>query len=122
MTQGSKICWLDYLHAVLWADRTTIRRSTGKTPYEVLYGCQCVLPIELKTPSWSTLPWHTVGTRADLLEIMAQQLYRRDQDLEEAAAHVERMRATGKAYWDEYHDAADSQYQVGDIVLLLDIR
>ena len=39
--------WVKNLSAVLWADCTTIRSSTGLTPYQLLYGNEAVLPIDV---------------------------------------------------------------------------
>jgi hypothetical protein len=122
LTNGGHGSWSDLLHLVLWADRTTVRQSTGKTPFELLYGYMCVLPIEAKVTTWNTLPWHTVRTRADLLAMRAEQILRRDLDLEEATARVERMRKQGKEYQDEAMNAVDSNYNVGDLVLLHNSR
>ena len=39
--------WPNFLSAILWADRTTVRKSTGFKPVQLVYGRQCLLPIEL---------------------------------------------------------------------------
>jgi hypothetical protein len=39
--------WKEHLPAVLWADRTTAKRTTGYTPYRLMFGTDCVLPVEL---------------------------------------------------------------------------
>ena len=41
--------WTRHLSSVLWADRITTRRSTGYTPFQLVYGQECVLPVELDT-------------------------------------------------------------------------
>ena len=51
MTDGGKSNWVQNLHAVLWADRTTLRASTGQTPYRLCYGSDAVLPVELANPT-----------------------------------------------------------------------
>ncbi len=114
--------WVENLPAILWADRTTVRAPTGKTPYEILYGYRCVLPIETRIPSWSTLPWTSVRSREDLLAMRAQQMQRRDEDLEEAAARLQRMREQGKEAWDQAMDAKESAFQIDDLVLLYNSR
>ena len=38
-----------------WADRTSIRASTGATPYSLVYGSEAVLPIEVEIQSWRVL-------------------------------------------------------------------
>ena len=35
----------------LWGYRTSIRTSTGATPYSLVYGMESVLPIEIEVPS-----------------------------------------------------------------------
>ena len=42
------------LHSVLWAYRTTPRRSTGETPFSLTYGTESVIPLEVGLPSMRT--------------------------------------------------------------------
>ena len=39
--------WADRLPEALWAYRTTWRSTTGLTPYQLAYGKQVTLPIEV---------------------------------------------------------------------------
>ena len=39
----------------LWGYRTSIRASTGATPYSLVYGCEVVLPIEVEIQSLKVL-------------------------------------------------------------------
>jgi hypothetical protein len=48
--------WIDNLLAVLWTDRSTVRRSTGYIPFYLLYGKEPILPIKLKVPTWRIFP------------------------------------------------------------------
>ncbi|XP_077251862.1 uncharacterized protein LOC143891100 [Tasmannia lanceolata] len=43
--------WSSKLSFALWAYRTSVRPSTGATPYSLTYGMEPVLPIKLKIPS-----------------------------------------------------------------------
>ena len=45
--EGAKGVWLDELPGVLWAYRTTVRTSTGETPFKLAYGSETVIPIEV---------------------------------------------------------------------------
>jgi transposase InsO family protein len=45
--------WVDQVPSVLWSLRTTTTRSTGETPFSLVYGAEAVLPTELKYGS----PW-----------------------------------------------------------------
>jgi hypothetical protein len=40
-------CWLDELPIVLWSLRTTPNRSTGYTPFFLVYGAEAVLPTNI---------------------------------------------------------------------------
>jgi len=42
--------WYDELQPVLWAYRTTPRRSTGETSFPLVYGMEAVVPAELNVP------------------------------------------------------------------------
>ena len=39
------------LFSALWAYRTSIKTSTGFTPFQLVYGLEAVLPIECEIPS-----------------------------------------------------------------------
>ena len=43
--------WVEELPHVLWTYRTTLRRSTGETPFSMTYGAEAVLPIENNFPT-----------------------------------------------------------------------
>ena len=47
--------WPAKLPFALWGYRTSIRTSTGVTPYSLVYGMESVLPIELEVPSLRVL-------------------------------------------------------------------
>ena len=41
-------CWLDEIPAVLWSLRTTPNRSTGYTPFFLVYGAEAVLTTDIE--------------------------------------------------------------------------
>ena len=43
--------WCEYLHFALWGYRTTMRTTTGQTPFSLVYGCEVVLPIKIEIKS-----------------------------------------------------------------------
>ena len=44
---GAKGKWAKELPNVLWAYRTTPRRSTGETLFSLTYGAEAVIPVEV---------------------------------------------------------------------------
>jgi hypothetical protein len=60
MIDGGKGNWVQNLYAVLWADRTTVRKSTGYIFFYFNVGSEPILPIELDIPIWKIFPWGSV--------------------------------------------------------------
>ena len=50
--EGAKAIWPDELPSVLWAYRTTIRTPTEETPFQLAYGTETVIPIEVGLTSY----------------------------------------------------------------------
>jgi len=48
--------WHEMLPYALLAYRTSIRTSTGATPYALVYGTEAVLPVEVEILSLRALP------------------------------------------------------------------
>ncbi|WCJ43915.1 hypothetical protein M5689_024621 [Euphorbia peplus] len=55
--------WAEKLPFAIWGYRTTIRTSTGATPYSLVYGMDEVLPVEIEMRSlWVVLEEHILET------------------------------------------------------------
>ena len=122
MSAGGSTYWVRNLPTVFWADRSTVRTSIGLIPDYISCGNELVLPIELEVPTWRILPWESVHTTGDLLAMRARQLQRRDEDLEEAVHHLQRIRQERKEQHDEKHGIQQEELAMGSIVLLHDTR
>ncbi|KAK0581166.1 hypothetical protein LWI29_010826 [Acer saccharum] len=46
--EAEKSPWAEKLSEILWSYRTTPRRSTGETPFSLVYGSEAVIPIETR--------------------------------------------------------------------------
>ncbi|XP_070013089.1 uncharacterized protein [Nicotiana sylvestris] len=49
--EKSKSNWAELLAGVLWAYRTTIKTSTGETPFSLVYGAEALITVEIGEPS-----------------------------------------------------------------------
>ncbi|KAK1913548.1 hypothetical protein P3342_005485 [Pyrenophora teres f. teres] len=112
--------WVDNLANVLWADRTTVKRSTQETPAYLVSGREHILPVELSIPTWQTLPWSEVKDTPTLLAMRAQQFQRRDERFQEAINRTVRLRQENKDYFDDAKVLRKEPLAVGDLVLLRD--
>lgn len=45
--EEAKGAWVDELPTILWAYRTTSRVSTGETPFNLVYGTEALIPVEV---------------------------------------------------------------------------
>ena len=71
---GQRTEWRRCLSLALWADRISVRRSTGFSAFRFVYGRDCLLPVDLSVVSWGTIDWGRVKTREELIAARMQQL------------------------------------------------
>ena len=120
LAKYDKAHWTRYLPLVLWADRISVRRSTGYSAFELVYGRECLLPVQFSVPSWCMVDWGgEVKTREDLLVARIRQLDQRALDESRAAENLESSRKQNKEYFDTHNRLrGHSKLQVGDLVLM----
>ncbi|XP_065626174.1 uncharacterized protein LOC136066193 [Quercus suber] len=58
--------WVEELPHVLWAYRTTPRRSTGETPFSMTYGAEAIIPLETGFPTLRTSSFSPIGNNEQL--------------------------------------------------------
>ena len=116
--------WMIRLPFALLVDRTTVRRSHGRTPFYLTYGYEPVLPIEIDLPTWRTIDWDVVHTSEDLFEARLKVLERREEDIEEARVKVTvyRQKLADQLNKRDKHRIrpAIAKLNVGDLVLVYD--
>ncbi|KAI7947611.1 hypothetical protein MJO28_009519 [Puccinia striiformis f. sp. tritici] len=93
--------WREFLPLVLFADRISTKRSTGYSPYEIVFGQKAVLPIDLEAETYLGIDWMEVLSTEELLEARTKQLERREEILEEAHQKMMETREYAVRYWDQ---------------------
>jgi hypothetical protein len=73
LCEHKKHHWSQYFYAALWADRVTTKRTTGFSPYFLLYGKAPLFPFHISDKSWQMTDWHKVKTTTDLLAMRTKQ-------------------------------------------------
>jgi hypothetical protein len=103
---------------MLFADHISTSRSTGYSPFELLYGTRPVLPVDVGEETWVISDWSKVKTRNDLLEARLRQIIRMDEDVELALHRMAESRKKGMLYHDKInaHRLRDS-LPIGSTVL-----
>ena len=76
------------------------------TPYQVVLGQECLLPVEIAMETWRVVDWLRVeragNKRAELLALRAWQLERRPEDIEKAAEAQRKSREANREYFDKH--------------------
>ena len=108
-----------HLSLALWADRISVRRSTGYSAFELLYGRECLLPVESMIDSWQTVDWEAIGSREDLILARMQQLDNR-RVTETIAIITSELTKKQQGLLGQYKKLRPNsqQLQEGDLVLL----
>ncbi|KAK2456096.1 hypothetical protein QL285_003492 [Trifolium repens] len=104
--------WVEELHSVLWAYRTTPHSTTGETPFRLVYGTEAVIPVEIGEPSRRT--------QQPLDEEMNDEALREELDLvEEIRTRASLKEATLKQKVAARHDTKviPREFDVGSLVL-----
>ena len=51
MVNKNRTDWHIMIYPALWAYQTSVKTTTGFTPFQLVYGLEAVLPIECEIPS-----------------------------------------------------------------------
>lgn len=111
--------WHLNLPSALWADRITTKRTTGYSPYELVYRAQPCLPIDIEFETWIYADWKKDMTTADLLVQRIRQLERKEEDMSLAQERMRKTRQTSREYMDKKKGHRTVKpLLLGDLVLI----
>jgi transposase InsO family protein len=116
---GIEAKWSQHAPAVFWAERISIQRSTGYSPYRMVHGIDPVLPFDITEATFlGSLPSDSLS-RAELIAFRARQLEKRPEDLADIAGKVIAARLRSNKDFERRfsHRIIDYDFQPGTLVL-----
>ena len=112
--------WPGKVHIAFFADKITITRSTGFSPFFLLYGVEPVLPLDLFEATFLVQGFTDNMSTEDLLALRIRQLEKREEDLDRAARLLAEMRFKSKEQFERRFAKRISthEFNPGDFVLM----
>ena len=111
--------WDEKLPAAVWAYNTTFKEATGFTPFSLVYGQECVLPIEHELASLRFLHEHTLPFDESLQERLGTLEHLDDWRLR---AYLYQEVAKKRQTKQRAKKAKSYSFEKGQLVLLYDAR
>jgi hypothetical protein len=105
---------------VFWADRVTIRKDTGYSPFYMAHGVEPILPFDVTEATYLVPPLDVPLSDTELLAIQAQQLEKRPEDLDAVKDRVLRAHHKSVAQFEKDHAnlIVDYDFEPGALVLV----
>ena len=120
VVKGETEQWPNWLGYALWADRITVKRNTGYSPYFLLYGQHPLLPFDVIDKTFHILDWPSARTTVDLLALRMRQLEQKSLILSEVQEVNEEFRKKNVEAYNQRHQHRFllGNYKTGELVLV----
>jgi hypothetical protein len=118
--KGDTSRWPEKVAAAVFADRITISRVTGFSPYELLHATQPLLPLDLVEATFLVENIRAGMTTSDLLALRMRQLQKHPDDVARAARVLKKARFISKLQFEQrfIKRLFRDEYKKGELVLV----
>jgi len=112
--------WYWFLNSVLWADRISIRRRTGYSPYYMVTGAHPILPLDVKEATWLVKPPDRVISETELIGLRARALTKHKIHVEQMRKRIDEAKLKRLKIYERDFRAVikDFKFEPGDLVLV----
>jgi transposase InsO family protein len=112
--------WPSKLAEAVFADRITISRVTGFSPYQLLHATDPLLPLDLVEATFLVENICSGISTSDLLELRMRQLHKHPEDVARAAKILRKARFASKAQFEQrfIKRISRDEYKSGELVLV----
>jgi hypothetical protein len=121
---GDTSKWPSVAASVFWADRVTVRRTTGYSPFFMAHGVEPVLPLDIAEATYLLPPLDVPASTSSLIAHRAIQLQKRREDLDKMSERVLKARhqSVAKFIAKFSNVIRDYDFAVGTTVLVRNSR
>jgi hypothetical protein len=117
---GDQSKWSQVAYSVIWAERVTVRKRMGCSPYFAVTGTHPILPLDVIEASFLQPAPKSVLSTTDLIARRAIALQKRSADLDRIYSKVFEARRTAAKRFERIHGRTirDFDFKKGDLVLM----
>ena len=111
--------WMMFLPYALWADRISIRKGTGCSPFFMVTGAQPLTPLDIQEATWLVVVPNRILTTEELIGYRARALARHKVHIEEMRARISQNKRIALARFEKSHRHVirNFDFKPGDLVL-----
>jgi hypothetical protein len=117
---GEEGKWASVAYSVFWAERVTVRRRMGCSPYFATTGTHPLLPFDIAEANYLVPPPDSVLSTTELIARRAITLQKRRPQLAQLhdKVHSARLKAAVRFEQEHSHTIKDYDFKLGDLVLV----
>jgi hypothetical protein len=119
-TGGNPSKWFWFFFHVLWADRVSIRKGYGCSPFFMVTGAHPILPLDIQEATWLVDLPDRVLTTVELIAYRAQALAKHRQHVIDMRKRIDQGKREWLARYEKSnkHTIKDLNFKPGDLVLV----
>jgi hypothetical protein len=119
-TGGNPSKWFWFFYHVLWADRITVRKYFGCSPFFMTTGAHPILPLDIQEATWLVELPGRILTTAELIGFRARALAKHRTHVEDMRRRIEQRKREWLLRYEKEnrHTIKDLNFQPGDLVLI----
>ena len=119
-TGGNPSKWFWFFHHVMWADRVSIRKGFGCSPFFMVTGAHPILPLDIQEATWLVDLPGRILTTAELIGYRAKALAKHRQHVAEMRNRIDQRKREWLARFEKSNKSTikDLNFNPGDLVLV----
>ena len=112
--------WFKFLPYVLWADRISIRKGTGCSPFFLVTGAHPLTPLDIQEATWLVVVPDRLLTTEELIGFRARALARHKDHVEEMRSRISQTKRRQLARFEQQsrYKIRNFNFKPGDLVLV----